>query len=683
MTWTEGNYRRIFLDMHIDDSKEEYLSKLDEKHIVEMMKECGAQLMVVKSRPHTGLALFPTKYGRMHRGLKGKDYFGTMSRLCHENGIAVQAYFSQAFDNWAYDNHPEWRVVNKEGKTSRETEDYNNPSLFRRGRYGIVCPNNEEYRKYAVDCLTELTERYSFESIFMDMGFWDEVCYCPSCRKKYFEAIGKEMPEKVDWDSEEFCEWQRLREEWMGEFVKLTSGAVKAVRPEVMIEQNLSMMVDPWVFAHTTKVSDASDYAGGDLYGGYLEESFISKFFRNITKVQPFEFITSRCEPALFYHTTTKSKDELLLHTMTALIHNGAISVCDGMNPDGTIADSFYRGTMKEVFAEAARYTEYVGGSLRADVGLWYPTYLKGSFTENGNLISKNHLDKGHVNAKLNMARILRQEHLSFDVIPSGKIRNSGLPLMIISNVIHIADDAMEEIEEYLQKGGNLYISGHVGHPRLLELMEARSLGRTEHDVTYMTPTETGKPYFEGFDEKVPLNIQAVQEQLEFFGEYETLATLTLPYTMTGKREFSSIHSNPPGVWTDKPSVVRKNVGKGTILWTAAMLEDQTPYMTKQLVGRLLRSLVDRETYKVEAPSCVEVVSWKKDGTEYYGVINEQEHYPFIPIRDITITVKKRITRAINLSDGQELPLKEDGEGNSRILLPRLEVFLMIKTECE
>ena len=62
--WTKGNYRRIFLDMHINDDKPEYLSKIDPEHIVEVMKDAGAQMVVVKGRPHTGLALFPTKYAQ-------------------------------------------------------------------------------------------------------------------------------------------------------------------------------------------------------------------------------------------------------------------------------------------------------------------------------------------------------------------------------------------------------------------------------------------------------------------------------------------------------------------------------------------------------------------------------------------------------------------------------------------
>ncbi|MEK6795770.1 MAG: alpha-L-fucosidase [Spirochaetota bacterium] len=87
--WFKKNYRRVFLDMHIDDWNEEFLSKLDPKAVVDTIKTCGAQQIVVKAKPHTGLCYWPASVGRMHTGLKGRDYVGEMIELCHANGIAA------------------------------------------------------------------------------------------------------------------------------------------------------------------------------------------------------------------------------------------------------------------------------------------------------------------------------------------------------------------------------------------------------------------------------------------------------------------------------------------------------------------------------------------------------------------------------------------------------------------
>ena len=181
--WTKGNYRRNLMDMHIDDWNEEFLSKVDPAEYVEALADAHVQCAMVKAKPHTGLCYWPCTTGRMHRGLKGRDFFGEMVRRCHEKGIAVIAYYSQIFDNWAYDNHPEWRLIGPDGRTFRE---YRNMDQFRNGRYGICCPNNPGYRAYVKANLQELNRLYNFEGMFLDMTFWPEICYCPSCRERYF-----------------------------------------------------------------------------------------------------------------------------------------------------------------------------------------------------------------------------------------------------------------------------------------------------------------------------------------------------------------------------------------------------------------------------------------------------------------------------------------------------------------
>lgn len=77
--------------------------------------------------------------------------------------------------------------------------EYRHGEDFKSGRYGIVCPNNPEYREYVKACLTEMNTMYDFEGMFLDMTFFPEVCYCASCRERYKKETGKELPRKIDW----------------------------------------------------------------------------------------------------------------------------------------------------------------------------------------------------------------------------------------------------------------------------------------------------------------------------------------------------------------------------------------------------------------------------------------------------------------------------------------------------
>ncbi|MDE6318628.1 MAG: family 10 glycosylhydrolase, partial [Lachnospiraceae bacterium] len=316
--WIEGNYRRNLMDMHIDDWNPAFLSRLNVDEYVDALKDAGIQAAMVKARPHTGLAYYPTRIGRMHKGLNGFDFFGTMVKKCHENGIAVVAYFSQIFDNWAYENHPDWRLVTADGRGMQE---YRGTSDFKSGRYGIMCPNNEEYRNYVASCLTEMNEMYDFEGMFLDMTFFPEVCYCASCKKKYKEETGKEIPRTIDWNSQDWFAYVYKRDEWMAEYAKFATACVKKSKPDVTIEHQFSRITGPWVDGSSELLLDAIDCTSGDYYGGFLQQTFINKYYKNVSPYLPFVYHTSRCDPALEYHTTTKTEEELLLHIITALVH--------------------------------------------------------------------------------------------------------------------------------------------------------------------------------------------------------------------------------------------------------------------------------------------------------------------------------------------------------------------------
>lgn len=671
--WLNGNYRRIFLDMHINDDRPEYLQNLNPEKLVNPLADAGAQQIVVKCRSHTGLAYFPTEYGRMHRGLKGRDYVGEMIGLCHGRGIAVMAYFSQIFDNLARQEHPHWRIIDRREyeQMQREGDRFVIPSP---GRYGLVCPNNPAYREYVKNCLQELTANYEFESIFLDMPFFPEVCYCPSCAAKYFEATGKELPAIIDWDDPACRDWQRLREEWLHEFTALSTAHVKAVRPEVTVEHNMAVVTGSWSNGATDFIADDCDYMGGDLYGGFLEQSFICKYYKNLSRLLPFSFIASRCAPGLNYHTTTKHRDELLLHAVTALVHNGACSICDGMNPDGTLNEAVYKGVIQDVFSTIQPYEHYVNGNLNSNVAIWFSGRSKYNAEDSGKPILNSAFSQAHIENPKAMARILREENIPFDVIPDKCLKGYRGKVLIICDTMHIQDEAMEAIEAFVLSGGHLYVSGHLGHERLYQLLEATPSGLTTHTTTYMSPTEAGKRFFTDFSETSPMYVKGKQLQIRLDGTYECLATLTLPYTMTGTSDFASIHSDPPGIPTEWPSAVMKQVGKGRIFWTAAAIESAQPYMSRQVVGRILRELCGELPFSYHAPSWVEVLSWTKDNSQYFAVINQQEHAPIAPVYEITVELPYRIHEATLLETNEALEFTVEN-GKSVIFLPKLTVF--------
>ncbi|UWP58308.1 alpha-amylase family protein [Ruminococcus gauvreauii] len=679
--WTNDKYRWCFIDMHIGWENEEYLSRLNAEKMIALVKEAEGQTILVKCRPWSGLAYFPTEFGKMHPTLKKQqfDYVGTMTELARKNGLAVKGYFSQIYDNYAYDHHPDWRCIDQDGKQALDYHAYSTSRIphFERARYAMVCPNNREYRAYAKNCVYEIVSKYKFDSIFLDMPLWPTVCFCASCRKRYYEETGREMPQYVDWDDAAFRDFQQRRELWLSEFTKMLSDTVKEADPECTCEHNQGCVHFSWISGHTDLVNESCDYVGGDTYDSYFEQSFFCKYYKNISKSLPFVFISSRCDRNLSYHTTTKAMEQLVRQGFIALEHNGAFSICDGIDPSGELCASVYQGIIKNCFAATRPYEPYVNGNYLKNAAVWYPSHSKYDRADNGKRVieaeRKAAADNQFYHAKVAAGRILGLHNIPYDVVASQNLKNLQDDLLIISDVANIRDEEMEAIETYIRNGGHVYLSGKPGHVRLLELLEAEDLGDTAHYAAYMVPTEMGKKYFREFDSQSPMYTNR-QARLRFYGEQQTLATLALPYTAPYTHDYAAIHSDPPGVFTDEPCAVLKTVGKGSIFWVGGPIEMLDYYSAKLTVGRIFKSLCGELVYETEAPVFVEVMSWLKDGRQYISAVNMQDVMPPATMSNVSVTLPYEAASARLLNSDRELET-EIKNGSTRIQFPAFTMF--------
>jgi len=370
-----------------------------------------------------------------------------------------------------------------------------------------------------------------------------------------------------------------------------------------------------------------------------------------------------------------------MLHVITALVHNGAFLLVDAINPDGSIVPEVYHGLMKNIYAKTMPYEKYINENFYHNASIWFATHAKYDPYENcDNMMDKKIHPDLYMEGPVAAASILRENNIPFEVIGTKNIAGETADVMILSHVAAIREEEMDLIEAYVNRGGNLYVSGPVGNPRLEKLIGIEITGRTEHKFTYMRPTEAGMDIFEGFGSLAPLTVPMAQMMAKITDEegLTVLATRTLPYTLTDTEDFAAIHSNPPGIYTDEPCMILKDTGKGKIIWSASPIEMSRPYMSRQVFSRIIKSLVKEPAYVSNAPKFVEVIGWEKDGEDYFAIINEQEESPVVPMHDIYIDVKKPDKKAVLLPDETELKTEVIGD-TLRIHLPKVEIFQMIK----
>lgn len=683
--WYRTAWRRNVVDMHIADWDERFMSRFDPANYVEMLKLAKAQSAVLYAHGHAGTCFYPTQVGHMHRGLKGRDVFGETARLCHENGIAVVCYMSLIYDAWAYETHPDWRIMRCDGK----------PAAFNM-RYGVCCPNSP-YREHMAGQVQELCTIYDFEGMRFDMTFWPPgaLCYCRHCRKRYMEEVGGEIPATVDWEDARWVAFQRCRERWLIEFAAKATATVRKFKPGASVEHQSSTFTDNWQRGVTLPLAEQCDFLQGDFYGGIMQGSFVKKLLYNLTPNQPFGYETTS-NASLTDHTTLKSREMLLAKAFSSLAHGGAFVFIDAIDPVGTLNRRVYE-LAGAVFDEIVPYEKHLGGSLVQDVAVYFSTASKFDFAEKGAHVG----DFGpnfpggrqpHLDCAMGAATALSRSHIPFGVITKRNLKDLGMfKLLVLPDVIVMDEQEAAYVREFVRAGGALYASKHTslygldGRRQvdfmLADVFGVSRTGETRESLTYIAPTTAGQRHFDGLSQQYPLTVLGSQVTLQARAGAEVLGTLTLPYTDPADTSiFASIHSNPPGKIVGSPAIVRNRFGKGCSVYVAGEMEKNAGH--GDIFCGLLKSMIAGSfTFEAEAPKAVEITAFHQAdrGRFLINLLNLQEQSPNLPVSDAKVRFRLAGRKATSLTLlPQEQPVAFAANGDAiEFNSPRLEILNM------
>ena len=609
--WYKNVFRRHLCDMHIDDWNEEFLSAFSPENYLQNLQAAKIQNAMIYFQSHVGLCHYPTAAGKLHRAFLGReDAVKKLCGLCRENGIYVTGYYSLIYNNWAHDTHPQWRMVTQDGISLLEANKKTTLACAEGEavhRYGLCCPNNMEYRRFTARQIKEICEYFTFDGMFFDMLFWPHTCYCESCKKRWREEVGGELPTIEDWNDPAWLLHMKKRREWMGEFAGFAAEEVKKYTPRASVYHNAAYAALPDATkALAEEVLNQSDYAGGDLYGGIYAQSFVCKLYKNATKHPPFEYMLSRCTPSLSYHTVTKSEDELASAVFLTCAHHGATLVIDAIDPVGTM-DSRVYDTLGRVFEKEIPYEPYLSGDMLEEVGVYYS--LKSKFNPQGEPYT-NH------KSAVNVVKTMIQHHIPCGVTGTFHPLDS-YKLIVAPYLTDVDQDDYDRIIRYVQEGGKLYLSGGNCRGLLKAFFGASVGGTTPERVVYLAPREEYEGSFSYFNSSYPMHFDASAPIVAPADEDAVLATITLPYTRQDTIKFASIHSTPPGVKTGLPAMLCRDYGKGKVLWSALPVEDSGFYEYRNIFVHLLTDVLGYESSVCsDAPKDVEIITFR-DGKDY------------------------------------------------------------------
>ena len=674
MAWYSDSYRRHLADMHIEDWNDEFLRDFDPQTYADNLKKAHIQTAMIYIHSHVGYNNYQTESGHAHRKMDVPySKIQELVDICHKEGMTVVAYYSLTYNTWAHDTHPEWRMVNKEGLSMRQRIPHY--------RYGFCCPNNEDYLQFTYKQIDEFAKKFKVEGIFYDMLFWEDVCYCPSCQKKFKEETGHEIPEEMNWHDPLWKKFEDCRCRWMGEFAKKVADHTKAAMPGVTVEHNFASAVSgDWRYASAEFTNESCDYTGGDFCGvaDAYDHSFTAKYYYNVTNNQPFEYMTGRCQIGLSRHTLTKAERALRLEMFLAASHHGSSLFIDAVDPKGTLDTRVY-DRLGNVFAEQMKYAPVFNrGEYLQEAAVFYSA--AGRYNPDG--------DDEFNSIKCSMwaTRRLIMNHIPVGVVGNAMKQDlAKYKIVLASGIAALTEKARKGLIEYVRNGGSLYFSGNGEDELLKAFFGFVPKGVTEANRTYVAPCEGYEGLFSEFTKDYPLTAfthHAIVDPEQLDNDTKVLGKLVLPYSARTEDRFASIHSDPPGIWTDHPSMIYKEFGKGRVIWSALPFEAFEGWQFEDMMMAFIRFLgADDWSIRTDAAPGIELVSFKTEEGYLVSATDMLSYENDLNYRPISISVKSERPLSVKLlPDGEKIE-SEYADGMTTFTTPEIHQFAMFELE--
>ena len=641
----KDTFRGLMIDQHFPDAPFITFSSFNALEQIERCKKAHVDSLHITTKCHWGYSYYPTVMGIMHPSLKGRDMVGELVSESRKAGIEAIAYYCFQFENLAARNHPDWRFITSEGKPAVLRELYAQYAPVRMAeeninmwRWDMPCVMTG-YRQYCLDQIAEISSRYEFDGILLDIfgmgsNLFINVCYCPVCLRRYAEHGLNPYSQDTTMRFALIKHWLR---NW-ATFLEDIRQVLLFNRPDMSLTVNGGPFVESWDLLKQV------DWP----YSEGAQNPFNSVVLRGLGLESPQCGISPG--PKAY---DAWSPNLARIWTSTVLAHGSRtfFFFMHGRLGDGTFEQSKY-DIVEQVNEEAATIQTYVKGAEPLTATAVY--HSEASWIEAG-----AHNDSArHENNIASVIDTFRATSIPCEFLPDWRTSAADLDrfqLIVLPEQRCLSDEEATALTGYVERGGHLLVTGPTG--LLYNDAQCRSkfaltelLGIDYVGVCTDYHQQRVGGYMRFDNHSLFRNLP--RKDYNMWGDFlkvrvrdaEVVARIAEPVGVETRDTYVGWRSLPPGPKAKWPCVTVSRRGKGTAIYSVAPLA-QYIHDGERWPGLFIRGIA--ETIGLDwglrwqgPPIASEATFFKKDGKLIVHVLNQSVRHNdgvIVPLRDCHI----------------------------------------------
>jgi len=547
-------YRAYICDHHSPDPPAMTYDHLNPEERVRLYQEAHLDHFHLMSKGHWGDAYYPTKVGHMQKGLK-VDLLKAMTEPLRRAGLAFHVYYSVGFDGWAAAEHPEWAILDEEGKPLRVEA---SPKSHMWAQWHWVCLNSP-YRQYVFDQLTEIVRWYNPDGFKLDIP-GQPLCYCKYCtalyQKMYEHAIPRGEAKDRSWREIQDFRYRTTQLSFVKEVIHL----VRSLGSDAAMTWNGAHLRFP------NELLELFDYTFGEPWAGNYLSSMFARGTGKLPQIAPghVSSVYDPFPPSVFIAETA----------MIAAQNCRIYMYSETTHQDGTLDHLWFRE-----MGAAYQEIEKIQPHLKDRDPVSCVAILYSERTQ-----FYDHAGNRHQSAVQGAMEAAVQSQLPSDILPDWKLTLAGLKrykLIVLPEASCVSEAHAKTLSDFVEQGGILVATGLTGTKdpdgnsrRNFAFADLMGCDFVRVDDRYLDNYWGSYLDRKGtvIWEKLPdTNLVTLAPLIVVRPRRDArvLATHILPAIEWSKNHWINWEPPPPGKPSDYPAIIEVERGKGKVLYAS------------------------------------------------------------------------------------------------------------------